>query len=75
LFTGDYRDWSVSCSNIKTCTTVSISGLNEMSVSTPLRGVPADVEMGWLLLEIAAGPTAKPKIIYSAMYNTNGPFN
>ena len=69
----DYRDWSVSCSNIKTCTTVSISGLNEMSVSSPLRGVPADVEMGWLLLEIAAGPTAKPKIIYSAMYNSPQP--
>jgi len=61
----DYRDWSVSCSNIKTCTTVSISGLNEMGVSARPRGVPADTEMGWLWLEIEAGPTAKPKIIYS----------
>lgn len=69
----DYRDWSVSCSNIKTCTTVSISGLNEMSVSSPLRGVPANIEMGWLLLEIAAGPTAKLKISYSAMYNSPKP--
>ncbi|MFN8731907.1 MAG: DUF1176 domain-containing protein, partial [Hyphomonadaceae bacterium] len=69
----DYRDWSVSCSNIKTCTAVSISGLNEMSVSSPLRGVPANIEMGWLLLEIAAGPTAKLKISYSAMYNSPKP--
>lgn len=60
----DYRDWSVSCSNIKTCTTVSISGLNEMGVSARPRGVPADTEMGWLWLEIEAGPAAKPKIIY-----------
>jgi hypothetical protein len=69
----DYRDWSVSCSNIKTCTTVSISGLNEMGVSSPLRGVPADSEMGWLWFEIKAGPTAKPKIIYSAMYTSAQP--
>ncbi|MEY3232819.1 DUF1176 domain-containing protein [Aquidulcibacter sp.] len=69
----DYRDWSVSCSNIKTCTTVSISGLNEMGVSSTLRGVPADSEMGWLWFEIEAGPTAKPKIIYSAMYTSAQP--
>jgi hypothetical protein len=69
----DYRDWSVSCSNIKTCTAVSISGLNEMGVSSPLRGVPADTEMGWLWLEIEAGATAKPKIIYSAMYHSTQP--
>lgn len=69
----DYRDWSVSCSNIKTCTAVSISGLNEMGVSSPLRGVPADSEMGWLWLEIEAGPTAKPKVIYSTMYTSAQP--
>ena len=57
----DYRDWSVSCSNIKTCTAVSISGLNEMGVSTRPRGVRAETEMGWLWLELEAGPAAKPK--------------
>jgi hypothetical protein len=61
----DYRDWSVSCSNINTCTTVSISGLNEMGVSGRPRGIPANTEMGWLWLEIEAGATAKPKVIYS----------
>lgn len=69
----EYRDWSVSCSNIKTCTAVSISGLNEMGVSARPRGVPADTEMGWLWLEIDAGPIAKPKIIYSAMYSSAQP--
>ncbi len=69
----EYRDWSVSCSNIKTCTAVSISGLNEMGVSARPRGVPADTEMGWLWLEIEAGPTAKPKITYSAMYSSAQP--
>ena len=66
----DYRDWSVSCSNIKTCTAVSISGLNEMGVSARPRGVRAETEMGWLWLELEAGPAAKPKIIYSAMYTS-----
>ena len=69
----DYRDWSVNCSNIKTCTAVSISGLNEMGVSARPRGIPSDTEMGWLWLAIEAGPTAKPKIIYSAMYNLAQP--
>jgi hypothetical protein len=62
----DYRDWSVSCSNINTCTTVSISGLNEMGVSGRPRGIPANTEMGWLWLEIEAGATARPKVIYSS---------
>ncbi len=69
----DYRDWSVSCSNIKTCTAVSISGLNEMGVSARPRGVRAETEMGWLWLELEAGPAAKPKIIYSAMYTSAQP--
>jgi len=69
----DYRDWSVSCSNIKTCTAVSISGLNEMGVSARPRGVRAETEMGWLWLELEAGPAAKPKIIYSAMYTEAQP--
>ncbi len=69
----DYRDWSVSCSNIKTCTAVSISGLNEMGVSARPRGVRAETEMGWLWLELEAGPSAKPKIIYSAMFTSAQP--
>ena len=55
----DYRDWSVSCSNIKTCTAVSISGLNEMGISARPRGVRAETEMGWLWLELEAGPAAQ----------------
>jgi hypothetical protein len=69
----DYRDWSVSCSNIKTCTAVSISGLNEMGVSARPRGVRAETEMGWLWLELEAGPAAKPRIIYSAMFTSAQP--
>ena len=42
----DYRDWSVNCSNIKTCTAISISGLNEMGIGTRPRGVAVDTEMG-----------------------------
>ena len=67
----DYRDWSVSCSNIKTCTAISISGLNEMGVSTRPRGVAANTEMGWLWVELEAGPSAKPKIIYSGLYDAS----
>ena len=69
----DYRYWSVSCSNIKTCTAVSISGLNEMGVSARPRGVRAETEMGWLWLQLEAGPAAKPRIIYSAMFTSAQP--
>ncbi|AMS29291.1 MAG TPA: hypothetical protein DIU09_13455 [Hyphomonadaceae bacterium] len=67
----DYRDWSVSCSNIKTCTAISISGLNEMGIGTRPRGVAVDTEMGWLWVELEAGPSAKPKIIYSGLYDAS----
>lgn len=69
----EYRDWSVSCSNVKACTAISISGLNEMGVGTRPRGVAADTEMGWLWIGIEAGAAAKPKILYSGEYSTDQP--
>ena len=71
--TKDYRDWSVSCSNIKTCTAISISGLNEMGLTSPPRGLSGDTESGWLWMEIAAGPNAKPNILYSGDYLSDQP--
>lgn len=71
--TKDYRDWSVTCSNLKTCTAVSISGLNEMDLSKPPRGVSDKTETGWLWVEIEAGPNAKPKILYSGEYLADQP--
>lgn len=71
--TKDYRDWSVTCSDLKTCTAVSISGLNEMGLSKPPRGVSDKTETGWLWIEIEAGPNATPKILYSGEYLSDAP--
>lgn len=69
----DFHDWSMGCSNLKTCTAVSISGLNEMGVAARPRGISNDTEMGWLLLEVEAGPNARPKILYSGDYSSSQP--
>lgn len=67
----DYREWSVTCSNVKTCVAVSISGLNEMGVTARPRGIAGDTDMGWLWIELAAGPAARPKILFSGDINAS----
>lgn len=60
-----YRDWSVTCNNIKTCMAYSVSSRSEGGLVSRPRGLSDDVQAGWMTIERAAGPTSTPRILLS----------
>jgi Protein of unknown function (DUF1176) len=64
--TQSYRDWSVTCDNIKTCVAFSLSSQSEGGQGARATGLSPDVPEGWLLIERAAGPGSVARIRISA---------
>jgi hypothetical protein len=60
-----FRDWSVTCNNVKTCVAYSVSSNSEGGLVTRPRGLSQDVTQGWMVIEREAGPTALPVISLS----------
>jgi Protein of unknown function (DUF1176) len=60
-----YRDWSVTCNNIKTCMAYSTSSQSEGGLAARPRGVGDGVSEGWMTIERPAGPNAMAKIFLS----------
>jgi hypothetical protein len=60
-----YRDWSVTCNNIKTCMAYSVSSQSEGGLISRPRGLSEDVAQGWMTITRAAGPNAIPSILIS----------
>lgn len=60
-----YRDWSVTCNNIKTCMAYSASSTSEGVGRVRPRGMSDDVPEGWMTIERAAGPNSVARILIS----------
>jgi Protein of unknown function (DUF1176) len=60
-----YRDWSVTCDNVRTCMAYSTSANSEGGLATRPRGLSEDVPEGWMTIERAAGPSSDVKILLS----------
>jgi hypothetical protein len=60
-----FRDWSVTCNNVKTCVAYSVSSNSEGGIVARPRGLSQDVMQGWMVIEREAGPTALPVISLS----------
>lgn len=63
--TKSFRDWSVTCNNIRSCAAFSVSPASEGGIVTRPLGVAASVDRGWIVIERDAGPTAIPTILIS----------
>jgi Protein of unknown function (DUF1176) len=64
--TQSYRDWSVTCDNIKTCVAFSLSSQSEGGRGVRATGLSPDISEGWLMIERAAGPGSVARIRISA---------
>jgi hypothetical protein len=64
--TQSYRDWSVTCDNIKTCVAFSLSSQSEGGRGVRATGLSPDISDGWLMIERAAGPNTVAKVRLSA---------
>jgi hypothetical protein len=51
-----YRDWSVTCDNVKTCMAYSTSANSEGGLAKRPIGLRDNVQEGWMTIERAAGP-------------------
>jgi Protein of unknown function (DUF1176) len=60
-----FRDWSVTCNNVKSCAAYSVSTNSEGGLVARPRGLSDSVAQGWMVIERDAGPTAMPIISLS----------
>jgi hypothetical protein len=57
-----YRDWSVTCNNVKTCMAYSTSANSEGGLARRPVGLSDDLPEGWITIERAAGPSNAARI-------------
>lgn len=60
-----YRDWSVTCDNVKTCMAYSTSANSEGGLAKRPRGFNEDLPEGWMIIEREAGSNSVAKILIS----------
>jgi hypothetical protein len=60
-----FRDWSVTCNNVKSCVAYSVSLNSEGGIVTRPRGLSENVTQGWIVIERTAGPASLPVISLS----------
>jgi Protein of unknown function (DUF1176) len=63
--TQTYRDWSVTCNNVKRCMAYSTSTKSEGGLALRPRGASPDLSEGWMIIERAAGLNASAQILLS----------
>ena len=60
-----FRDWSVTCNNVKSCMAYSVSSNSEGGIVSRPRGLSEETPPGWMAIERDAGPAALPIISLS----------